>query len=196
MVAIRRKTLEEYLTLDYPFDVKVDPAGGYVALFPDLPGCFTEADTLEELPAMVAEARALWIETAYAQGIEIPLPSVPDECSGKILLRVPKSMHRRLLDQAAREGVSLNHYASTLLARGDAQSAVEKQLIGIDHKLETLADSPKVSQIHYESLSNVYASKVYTPQHTEESTSSADETPKKRSTSGKNRHTAAQAPTE
>lgn len=140
MVATRRKTLEEYLTLDYPFDVRVDPAGGYVALFPDLPGCFTEADTLEELPAMVAEARALWIETAYAQGIEIPLPSVPDECSGKILLRVPKSMHRRLLDQAAREGVSLNHYASTLLARGDAQSAVEKHLVAIDHKLETLTD--------------------------------------------------------
>ena len=146
MVGTQHKTLEEYLALEYPFDVKVNPAGGYVALFPDLPSCFTEADTLEELPVMVAEARALWIETAYAQGIEIPLPSVPDECSGKILLRLPKSLHRRLLDQAAREGVSLNHYASTLLARGDAQSAVEKQLVAIDHKLEMLAEIPKPNQ--------------------------------------------------
>ena len=145
---------------------------------------------------MVAEARALWIETAYAQGIEIPLPSVPDECSGKILLRVTKSLHRRLLDQAACEGVSLNHYASTLLARGDAQSAVEKQLIRIDHKLEMLADSPPRSDVEYQSLANIYASKVRIPQHPEESTSLADETPMKRSTSGKDRHTAAQVPTE
>ena len=196
MVATLRKTLEAYLALPYPFNVKVDPAGGYVALFPDLPGCFTEADSLEELPAMVAEARALWIETAYAQGIAIPLPSVPDRRSGKILLRVTKSMHRRLLDQSAREGVSLNHYASTLLARGDAQSAVEKHLVAIDHRLNMLADSPKPHQIHYESLSNAYSAEVHAPQHSDEFTSPADETPKKRTTSGKDRHTAAQARTE
>lgn len=151
MPATRRKTLAEYLALDYPFDVKVDPEGGYAVLFPDLPGCYTEADTLEELPAMVAEARALWLETAYAQGIEIPLPSVPEECSGKILLRVPKSLHRRLLDQAAREDASLNHYISGILGRGDAQAAVEKRLETIELKLQMLTDRLEPYHVDIES---------------------------------------------
>ncbi len=75
MASIQRKTLEEYLALEYSFRVEADPEGGYAVWFPDLPGCFTEADSLEELPAAVAEARSLWLETAYEQGIEIPLPS-------------------------------------------------------------------------------------------------------------------------
>ncbi len=140
MTSAPRKTLEEYLALEYPFEVKVDPEGGYAVLFPDLPGCYTEADTLEELPATVAEARELWLETAFEQGVDIPLPSVPEECSGKILLRVPKSLHRRLLDQAAREGVSLNHYTSNVLARGDTQLAVERRLDSIDLRLDMLAE--------------------------------------------------------
>ncbi len=140
MTSARRRTLDEYLALEYPFEVHVDPEGGYAVLFPDLPGCYTEADTLEELPAMVAAARKLWLRTAYDQGVDIPLPSVPEECGGKILLRVPKSLHRRLLDQAAREGVSLNHYASSALARGDAQHAVEHRLDLIEYRLDNLAE--------------------------------------------------------
>ena len=31
--------------------------------------------------------------------------------NGKILLRIPKSLHKRLVDEAQAEGVSLNQYA-------------------------------------------------------------------------------------
>jgi antitoxin HicB len=140
MAIAQRKTLEEYLALEYPFEVKADPDGGYIVSFPDLPGCLTQADTLEELSAAVEEARALWLETAYDQGIEIPLPSYREECSGKILLRVPKSLHRRLLDQADREGVSLNQYAVSVLSRGDAQASVERRLEAIEQQLHYIHD--------------------------------------------------------
>lgn len=130
-----------------PLNVTADPTGGYVVTFPDLPGCYTDADTLEELPAAVEEARTLWLETAYDQGIEIPLPSYPEECSGKILLRVPKSLHRRLLDQADREGVSLNQYAVSVLSRGDAQASVERRLEAIEQQLHYSHDRLQQYQV-------------------------------------------------
>ncbi len=40
--------------------------GGYWAEVPDLPGCFTEADTLDELGSNVRDAIALYIEDAPA----------------------------------------------------------------------------------------------------------------------------------
>jgi predicted RNase H-like HicB family nuclease len=42
---------------------------------PDLEGCVAVGETLEEALANLAEARRLWLETAYEQGDEIPLPS-------------------------------------------------------------------------------------------------------------------------
>ena len=140
MTTTQRRALEEYLAFNYPFDVKLDPSGGYIVLFPDLPGCYTGADTLEQLPAMVEEARTLWLKTAHRQGVEIPLPSGTAECSGKLLLRVPNSLHRRLLDQAAQDGVTLNHYVSDVLARVVAQSNVEERLEALEQHLETLLE--------------------------------------------------------
>lgn len=70
-----RLTLEEYLAFDYPVNVIADPDGGYVVVFPNLPGCLTQVDHLDELSIMVEDARRGWLETAYAQGLEIPPPS-------------------------------------------------------------------------------------------------------------------------
>ncbi|MDB9494236.1 type II toxin-antitoxin system HicB family antitoxin [Spirulina major CS-329] len=49
---------------------------GYTVLIPDLPGCITQGDTLEEALANINEARELWIETVYfSQKQRIPQPS-------------------------------------------------------------------------------------------------------------------------
>lgn len=67
--------IEHYLNLEYTFHVIADPDGGYVVMFPDLLGCLTQFDNLEDLPEMVKEARSLWLETCYDNNIEIPLPT-------------------------------------------------------------------------------------------------------------------------
>lgn len=121
-----RVTLDDYLSLEYPFNVLVDPDGGYVIEFPDLKGCLTQADTLDEVAPMAAEARALWIEAAYEHGINIPLPSYPEDYSGKFVLRLPRSLHRRLAESAEREGVSLNQYVVMLLSGGDAEQRITR----------------------------------------------------------------------
>ena len=49
----------------YEFDTIIleDEAGGYIAFVPALPGCHTQADTIEELIKNVKEAIELYLET-------------------------------------------------------------------------------------------------------------------------------------
>ena len=60
----------------------------------------------------------MWIETAYESGDDIPLPSTDETYRGKLLLRMPKSLHRRLAEEAEGENVSLNQYIVSVLSRG------------------------------------------------------------------------------
>lgn len=122
------RPLTEYLAIHYPFNVVADPDGGCFASFPDRPGCMTQVERLDDVGPMADEIRRLWTETEYERGADIPLPSQPVEYSGKFVLRTPRSLHRALAQAAEREGVSLNQYATTLLARGDALAQIERRL--------------------------------------------------------------------
>jgi len=110
------RTLEEYLALQYRVNVVAEPEGGYFIDYPDLPGYMSQAETLEEAFEVATEIRQLWITAAYEDGFEIPLPSYSEELSGKFNLRLPKSLHRRLVDTAEEEGVSLNQLVVSLLS--------------------------------------------------------------------------------
>lgn len=44
-------------------------------IVPDLPGCFSAGNTLEEAMAMAEEAIVAWIETAIDAGQDLPKPS-------------------------------------------------------------------------------------------------------------------------
>ena len=131
-----RKPLADYLALEYPFQVIADPDGGYVVMFPDLPGCMTQVERLDEVGPMAEEVRRLWIETTYEQGLEIPLPSYPEEYSGTLNLRIPRSLHRALAEAAQRDGVSLDQHAVMLLSRADAEARVERRLADLEVALK------------------------------------------------------------
>ncbi len=112
---MKKHTLEYYLSLNYKVELYPDD-GAFVAEIPDLPGCITQGDTMEEAVALINEAKHLWLETAINRGISIQEPKNLDEYSGKFLLRMPKSLHARLAGQATDEGVSLNQYVVSLLS--------------------------------------------------------------------------------
>jgi len=133
-----RRPLPEYLARQYPFQAIADEDGGYVIVFPDLPGCMTQVESVEEIPTMAEDARRAWIETAYEDGEDIPLPSYPEEYSGKFNVRLPRSLHRSLAEAAERDGISLNQYVATLLARGDAQARVERRLDYLEAQVEAI----------------------------------------------------------
>lgn len=126
-------TLDDYLRLEYPFDVTADEDdGGYVVEFPDLPGCMTQVDSLVDLGVMAEEAKNLWLETAFEAGMEIPLPSYPETYSGRFNVRLPKSLHRRLAESAAREGISLNQQVVSMLSESIATYTFEERLVDVE----------------------------------------------------------------
>lgn len=128
--------LGDYLALEYPFSVIADPDGGYVVEFPDLLGCVTQAETLDEVVPMARDAFEIWMESAYEQeDLEIPPPSYPEEYSGRFNLRLPRSLHRKAAEAAERDGVSLNTYVGEVLARGDAQVQIERRLRDLEQRL-------------------------------------------------------------
>jgi predicted RNase H-like HicB family nuclease/DNA-binding CsgD family transcriptional regulator len=115
---MENRDLEFYLSLRYPVTIHTDPDGGYVAEIEELPGCMTQAETIDEVFKAIENARQVWIKGTYEMGQDIPLPRDMEEHSGKFMVRIPRSLHRNLVHAAKREGVSLNQYIATLLAAG------------------------------------------------------------------------------
>ena len=110
--------VQELLRRPYRRVVTGDPAVGYLAEVPELPGCFTAGDTPEEAMALLRDAMGGWFDVRLRDGLVIPEPDPAAEShSGKFLVRVPKRLHAELARQAEREGVSLNALATTYLAR-------------------------------------------------------------------------------
>lgn len=125
---VDKKPLDYFLNLEYSLNIIADPDGGYVVQFPDLPGCLTQGDTLEEAISMAEDARMGWIETEYdGSDGDIPMPSYPVDYSGKFNVRLPKSLHQALSESAERDGVSLNQYVVMLLARGEAEDRITSE---------------------------------------------------------------------
>jgi antitoxin HicB len=115
----QEKPLDHYMSLPYTIEVKHDPESEWpwFARIVELPGCMTEAPTFEELGPMIEDAMRSWIEVGLEHGDPIPEPRGVGEFSGKVNLRMPKSLHRDLVRLAEAEGVSLNQYMTTALAR-------------------------------------------------------------------------------
>ena len=119
------KTIEYYMSLPYRIEIVPDvEEGGFTATYPDLPGCITCADTLEELVNNMTDARRTWLTAALEDDIDIPEPSEsPDisSYSGQFKLRMPKSLHKSLAMHAKEEGISMNQYCNYLLTLNDAK---------------------------------------------------------------------------
>jgi predicted RNase H-like HicB family nuclease len=58
---IRNRTRKGYTAIVYP-----SPEGGYAVECPDLPGCFSQGDTIEEALVMIDDARRAWLEVDAA----------------------------------------------------------------------------------------------------------------------------------
>ena len=69
---------------EYPFSITILPpeeGGGYLIEFPDLPGCISDGETIDEAIANGKDALFCWIETAKQYGDEIPQLHSPTRSS-------------------------------------------------------------------------------------------------------------------
>ena len=115
------KTIDYYMNLPYKMEIVPDiEEGGFVAMFPDLPGCITVGDTIDEVITNIIDAKKAWIEAELEEGRIISEPKDINDYSGQFKLRLPKSLHRILAENSKREGISMNQYCLYLLSRNDA----------------------------------------------------------------------------
>lgn len=115
------KTLTDYMKIPYRMEIIEDlEEGGFVASYPDLPGCLSCGDTIAEAAANLLDAKKAWLEAALADNVTIPIPLTDDDYSGQFKLRIPKSLHRKLAEHSKEEGISMNQYCLYLLSQNDA----------------------------------------------------------------------------
>ena len=97
--------------------VKEEPPGDrWNAQVAELPGCTAQGDTAEEAARLIEGAIRALVADAIAKGREVPKPRSTGTHSGKLLIRMPESLHAELARAAEREEVSLNQFITSSLA--------------------------------------------------------------------------------
>lgn len=118
------KDIEYYLHLPYRVELYEDDVeGGYTIAIPELPGCLSCGETVDEAMENIRDAKKAWLSAALEGGIAIPEPARTEDYSGQFKLRLPKSLHKKLAERAKREGISLNQYCVYLLSEHHALHA-------------------------------------------------------------------------
>lgn len=121
----KKTELDEILRRPYTIELEYGetPEAGVAAYVVEWPGCITAGDTRAEALSRIEDAMAAWAEFRLEAGLDIPEPL--GEFGGRILLRVPKSLHRDIVRVAEHEGVSVNQWLSATIAKSVGSTAVD-----------------------------------------------------------------------
>jgi len=137
------KPIIESLT-HYPIEisaVSAEDGGGYSACIPTLGRLAFEATgpTIDAAIANLKKVSEILLSEFRERGLELPDPPPdPTEYSGRLLLRMPKYIHRRLDRDARENGVSLNSYIVSILSDSGRSLQLAKRLKEIcDHMSST-----------------------------------------------------------
>ncbi len=117
------------LNLDkYQFTVRPlskDEGAGYLVEYPDVPGCMSDGETIEEAISNGREALRDCMEVFKELGRKRPQPTV---AAAQWRQRVPRTLYSKLTKQAENEGVSINSLVTAIIAEaiGTRQTATQK----------------------------------------------------------------------
>ncbi|MEL6494780.1 MAG: type II toxin-antitoxin system HicB family antitoxin [Cyanobacteria bacterium J06623_7] len=72
---LRPDSLEDYVSLNYLVAVYPEDKG-FTVMIPQLPGCMSQGETLDEAMNNIKKAKRLWLSVVYASDRHaIPLPA-------------------------------------------------------------------------------------------------------------------------
>jgi antitoxin HicB len=118
MSIVAEDAVRRYLSLPYRIAVTregTDDERPWRAVVEELPGCEVRGSTPADATARIPSALAEWVADAQADGRDIPEPRDARNYSGKLLLRMSKTLHSELAQAAERDQVSLNAYINYVL---------------------------------------------------------------------------------
>jgi antitoxin HicB len=90
-----------------------EEGGGYLVEYPDIPGCMSDGETLEEAIANGREALLDCLEVFKESGRKAPKPSIE---AAQWRQRLPRTLYSKLTKQAENEGVSINSLVTAIIA--------------------------------------------------------------------------------
>ena len=123
MAQTQKRRIEQSLDpaghLGRPYSRVIIPEqdGTFRAEILEFPGCIATGDTEIEALASLKDVALSWLEVTLAKGQVIPEPIEKMEFSGKLVLRLPKSLHKKASRAAERDGISLNQFIVSSLAQ-------------------------------------------------------------------------------
>lgn len=95
------------------YDVKIEFSAVdkcYVARVPELSGCVSDGETLEEAAKNIQEAMEVYLESLDSRGITAPVPFSEKKFSGKFPIRTDAEKHRIFAEAAKKQDKSLNEF--------------------------------------------------------------------------------------
>lgn len=101
----------------YPFTVRrlsKEEGGGYLVEYPDIPGCMSDGETIEEAIANGREALRDCIVVFSEAGRRVSKPTMTEPAQWR--QRLPRTLYRKLTAQAQSEGVSINSLVTAIIA--------------------------------------------------------------------------------
>ena len=124
----KQMTPAEYLKRVYSRVVVPESDGTFRSEILEFPGCIATGDTAAEAITNLEEVAESWLESSLARGQLIPEPLEENEFSGKLVLRLAKSIHQNAAKAARHDGVSLNTFIANCVAEHlGARKAVPTQ---------------------------------------------------------------------
>ena len=108
---ITKQNLESYRFTVRPLSKQ--EGGGYLVEYPDIPGCMSDGETIEEAIANGRQALRDCLAVFRETGRELPRPNVE---AAQWRQRLPRTLYAKLTAQAEREGVSINSLVTAIIA--------------------------------------------------------------------------------
>ena len=108
----------------------------YIATIPEFTGLSAFGDTQEEAIQEALVALEGFVEVYQEDNVPLPVPKIYTPHSGQTRLRLAKSLHAELANEAKQEGVSLNAHINRVLAERHQQ----KQNDALLEKFDKLHD--------------------------------------------------------
>lgn len=124
MSAKTKRNLDEYQFTVRP--LTKEEGGGYLVEYPDIPGCMSDGETIEEAISHGREALRDCLAVFKESGRKAPKPSIE---AAQWRQRLPRTLYSKLTKQAEMEGVSINSFVTAVIAE-----AIGSKMAGTDKR--------------------------------------------------------------
>jgi antitoxin HicB len=128
MRAPKYRTGDDYRIAIRP--LSKEEGGGYLAEYPEIPGCMSDGETVEEAIANGREALRDCLAVFEESGRKAPKPGIE---AAQWRQRLPRTLYLKLTEQAKMEGVSINSLVTAMIA----------EAVGARRRSRAVRTSPK-----------------------------------------------------